>query len=398
MAWYSYTGIDAEGRPVSGELEAAGIDQAIADLAAHGIRVRAESLQAVATSSGGRLSVEEVAELGTQMTELAKAGLPLGPGLRALAEELPRHRLKRTLCRIANELDRGATLDAAIAAEQARLPEHLRAMILAATRSGHLAEVLQELVLIDRKRGEVRRGVVLSLAYPGLLFGMMLAIFAFFGILVVPQFSQIYKDFGTVLPPATKLLLWICSPVSGMASLVLLATLFSLGVVLTVLKPNTAWAQTILYAVPVVGPLWRYHGLAEFSRMMGLLVDLRFPLPQALRITAEGLRAARLARACRRAAVGIEKGTPLSDALSWFSALPQRLQILVDQGERMAALPESFRAATEMFEGQVNAQRAFFDAIILPITLLLIVTFAGIFVTGMLTPLISLMARFSGGW
>ena len=46
-----------------------------------------------------KLSPEEATEFAARVAELTKAGLPLGPGLRALADELPGRRLPRVLRR-----------------------------------------------------------------------------------------------------------------------------------------------------------------------------------------------------------------------------------------------------------------------------------------------------------
>ena len=44
-----------------------------------------------------KLSPEEATEFAARVAELTKAGLPLGAGLRALADELPGRRLPRVL-------------------------------------------------------------------------------------------------------------------------------------------------------------------------------------------------------------------------------------------------------------------------------------------------------------
>ena len=61
-----------------------------------------------------KLSAEETAELAARVAELTKAGLPLGEGLRALADELPGRRLRRVLRTLADRLDAGMDLAEAI--------------------------------------------------------------------------------------------------------------------------------------------------------------------------------------------------------------------------------------------------------------------------------------------
>jgi general secretion pathway protein F len=398
MTRYLYTAIDKDGQAVRGALETAGPEQALAQLAAQGLRVEAAGLRAAGESvpAGGRLSAEEAAQLGMQVADLARDSLPLEPGLQALAEELPHRRLGSVLRRIAERLDQGGSLESALALEQARLPEHLRGLVVAGIRSGRLGEVLEELVLIDQRRRHLRQNITLALAYPALLLAMIVGVFAFLGIAVAPHFAEIYRDFNTELPPMTQLFLTTCSPASGAAALVILIVFVVSIVVLWGLRPVSAWTQTVLYAIPVIGPLWRSHNLAEFSRMMELLLAIELPLPGALRLTADGLQAAGLSAACRRAASRVDGGLSLAEAMAGSPAFPRRLQALAGQGERTATLGESFRAAAEMFEGLAATQRTFFEAILLPLLLLTIVSYVGFVLLALLLPLISLVSRLSG--
>ena len=74
-----------------------------------------------------KLSPDEAAEFAARVAELTKAGLPLGAGLRALADELPGRRLPRVLRRVADRLDAGDDLLGALESQGAHLPAHLRA-------------------------------------------------------------------------------------------------------------------------------------------------------------------------------------------------------------------------------------------------------------------------------
>ncbi len=66
----------------------------------------------------GRLSDPEALELSAQLAGLARAGLPLAPSLSALAEELPRGRLRRALRDLAHDLESGRPLEQAVAGER----------------------------------------------------------------------------------------------------------------------------------------------------------------------------------------------------------------------------------------------------------------------------------------
>lgn len=398
MARFLYTAVDAKARPVSGEVEAASVEEAKGKLAALGLQAGTAVLREApaSVSLGQRLSTGETVELGGQVAELAKAGLPLGPGLRALTEELAQWRLHRALRAIADQIDQGAPLEEAVRAEAGRFPVRLRGLLLAGARSGRLAEVLDETIAAQRRRMEVRLHIVLSLAYPTVLVAMMVVIYLFLSVMVVPQMAQFFRDFNASLPEITKLVLWLCSPAVGAVVFVGTLGFFGLVLFLALVGPSTAWGEGLLYAVPVLGRLWKYHGLAQFSRLMRLLVQLQVPLPEALRLTADALPGHGLRRACREVAAQIEAGVPLAEALAWSPAFPARLRPLVEWGQRAPALDESFRAAAEMFDGETGVRRTLLDAIALPVIFVVIAGFVALVVIGLMIPLISLISRLSG--
>ena len=142
-----------------------------------------------------KLSPEEATELAARVAELTKAGLPLGAGLRALADELPGRRLPRVLRRLADRLDAGDDLLDALESQGRSLPAHLRGLMLAGVRSGRLAEVLEEYVDLQRSQSELRRRVWLALAYPFILLLFMTALAAFAGVYVVDAVCEDIQGF-----------------------------------------------------------------------------------------------------------------------------------------------------------------------------------------------------------
>ena len=116
-----------------------------------------------------------------RVAELSRAGLPLGPGLRAAAAELPRGRLAAALERLAAGIERGQTLEQAMAAERRALPRTLQALVAAGVRTGNLGELLEEFVHFKQTNDDVRRSVWLAAIYPAFLLGMLaiLLVYAF---------------------------------------------------------------------------------------------------------------------------------------------------------------------------------------------------------------------------
>ncbi len=423
MPRYRYNAVDSEGKPVSGELEAAGAEAAREELAAAGLDPQSISLSEIRRPArrGGWLSTEEAVELARGLAELTKAGLPLPGGLRALAGELPggrrpyvlwyvmrlvglwglvhlldprtrqEARLPRVLRKMADQLEAGTPLDAVIEAQGRRFPAHLCGLVLAGLRSGRLAEVMEEFVDLQRAQIELRQRVWLSLAYPVVLASLLLAMVVSLRLFVTPGCVRVLEDFGVQVPLMTQVFLHTMG--SGTGSLAGAALLLIAAVVLLAAMSGVSWTGPLPYVVPLTGPLWRFGRLAEFSRLMGVLLEQEVPLPEALRLSAAGLRNPYLAEACRQVARGVESGRPLAECLASNRQFPSGMIPLIDWGQRAPAMADAFRASAEMFEGRVQTQGILLETILLPIAFLMIALFIGFVLLAMFVPMISLIQQ-----
>jgi type II secretory pathway component PulF len=452
MPKYRYQATDARGNPVAGEVEAAGAEQARQKLAAWGLDAEGARLTEVAeqVSGAARLSSEEAVELASQLAQMTKAGLPLAPGLRAMAEEirlllkpeslrflwlsiwvagaapvvllplyflvspylflvmilailltpvlllpfylvsLSRHRrVARVLVRLADRMDMGMSLEEALESQGRRFPVHVRGLILAGVKTGRLPEALEEFVAVDSARIELRRQVWAALAYPCVLLVVVVGLFLLCFTYVVPQFGAIFEEFEAELPFSTEVLLWTAGP--GLPVVIGLPALVGAAIICLAVSGEAIWARRVLYGVPLLGPIWRWAGICNLSRLMALLLGQEVPMPNALRLTAAGLREPDLSRACREAAEEVEAGRSLSDCLGEFWQFPPSLRPLVAWGEQTSNPAAAFRAGAEMFNSRVRVRMAMLLAVFPPVVFVFIIGAVLALVWGLFSPLVLLI-------
>ena len=343
----------------------------------------------------GSLSAEESADLAAHVAGLARAGLPLEGGLRALAAEIPSARLARMLRQLADRLTAGVTLEAAIQAVGRRLPADLRGLIVAGIRSGRLAIVLGEFAALVRHQQQLRRRATLAVAYPTLLLGAMSLLMAHICGHLAPQYRWIYRDFGMRLPGITEFFLTVSGP---LAAGMLAATVFLAALpVLISLAPRSVCLSWFFTRVPVIGPILRFGALAQFSELTAMLVEQEVPLPESLRLTAAGLCDASLARVCRRAATAVETGAAIDEVLAANRRFPPSMIALVQWGQRTGNLADAFRGSAEMFEARARSQSVFLEVVLPPLAFLGITAMVGFSVVALMSPLVSLITCLSGG-
>jgi type II secretory pathway component PulF len=339
-------------------------------------------------SNGTPLSSREAVEFTGRIAELAGAGLPLAPGLRAAAAELPDDGLAAAMKRAAAALEQGKSLEQVLSAERGNLPAELAALVATGVRTGDLGRVLSEYVRLRRTLDDVRRKVWLALAYPGLLTIGAAALCFFFFVFVIPAMAATVKTIAWNLgdpssPPPRSVLetgveasQWVSRHAAG---LVVAAAAVVAAIVLAALVAGPRRRQTVMKRLPLLGALWRHSGLIEATQLLRMLLEYDVPLPEALRLTADGIRDADVAAAIRRVATRVEAGSSLAVASS--PAFPPLWRPILAWGEQHSTLPAALETGMQATMRRLD-QRAELISAIVPPAVFLVVTGLFLFTIG----------------
>lgn len=339
-----------------------------------------------------RLTADETAELAVELSQLVASGFPLEAGLTAASRELAPGRVSRALGELAQRLRAGVPLDLALTAMGPRLPRHLRSLMLAGIRAGDLATALEQFVDCQASSRQLRWQVATTLFYPGVLFSLLAVIFVLFRFTALGALEDIeMPSFGTAegsgLPDSTKLILWLGERVPGfLGAAAVVSGLVFIAVRITF---GQMAIERLWMSVPLLGPIWRWRALAEFSRLMSLLLDRRLPLPVALRLAGDGAGRASLRDAGQLMAKDVDAGQPLAEAVMKCWLFPPTLIPLLAWGERMPALEEGWRAVAELCENRAQVHLDLLRTVVPPVTFLTVLILMSLMAHAYFMPLIT---------
>jgi len=342
------------------------------------------------------LSGAEAGEFSRRIADLTAAGLPLAPGLAALSEELPRGRLRRSMTELADALDSGMPLAAAVETQQERIPAHLRGLVIAGARSGRLGDLLLRFSTYAGFANELKRQLVLSLAYPLLTLAIAIGLSFFVSAFVVAQFEHIFRDFNIPLAGLVQMVVYVahvinaaCLPLGAVAAVLILVVLAAR----LFLKP--ASRRSLSTHLPLLGWIWTPTRHSEFCRLLALLLENRSPLPESLRLTGEGIQDSGMERACGIMANEVEAGRSFALAMSKLRRFPPGLPRLLGWAEKRMTLPEVLHLAAAMFESQARSQATLIGMIV-SVACVLNVLALIMLIPVLFLPLITLISRLSG--
>jgi len=382
------------------------------------------------------LSAEETNRLTEQIAGVAQSGLPLGPGLRALGEEMAAGGFRNSLVELADAIDGGSPLSTALGLQQVRIPPHVRGLVLGGLRTGKLGDVLGRFSSYARVGSELKRGLWLGIAYPLFTIALAFTLMVLVDLVLVSQFEVVFRDFGIPLPKLTIALIHMSHAVRvGWPALLAFLGIAVVFYVILRLAVPTPLRNSIICRLPVIGPLWRYTSWAEFCHLLAILLESEIPMPEALLLTGQGVQDEDIDRACRAMARDVESGHSIADAMTGQvlvvepsgpfdhlgrkddspeaptmenlisaregaaairRAMPSSLARLLKWAENHRAIAEILHMAGEMFEARSRAQAAFAGTVMGVLAVVGVIVGIFIVVVGLFLPLVSLMARLSG--
>ncbi|MBI3862959.1 MAG: type II secretion system F family protein [Planctomycetia bacterium] len=399
MRKYSYIAIDSRGVRVSGEIESSDPDAVVSQLSARGLRIESVQLapedREQAAARGPRLSAADSREVGSHISEIVSGGLPLEAGLAAIAEEFPRGRLRRTLRSIVADLAVGNDLETVL--KRHRTSGFLPALVRAGQRSGRTGDILENFISATQVSAELRQTMGMALAYPLILIVTLGCLLIFLQVFVIPQFGDIFAEFGLKLPVLTTAMLvtsdfltkyggWALLVLGGAAAVVAVSLRLALGELAT---------RRVLCRLPVIGALLRWSALARFSPLLSVLIEARVPLDEAIVLAGDAAGDAEIRDDCRRLATGLRSGNTLEQAAAEAGRLPMSFLRALTWERCHEGFPDVLRSMADLYAGRVRALITLLAVMLPPIVFVFVVGVVGAIVVLLFMPLFELLRKLS---
>lgn len=320
------------------------------------------------------VSLDSLIALNDEIAALARAGIPLETGLGGMTSSASRE-LRLLTDDLADQLQRGTSLPAALERQSDRFPPLYRAIVAAGLRTGRLPDALEMLTRFARSLRETRRQFGLAMIYPGIILLLAYGLVLFLLREVGSVFVEMYRSPELPKRPwieaigalnRTMEVWWWIPP--------LLAAAFGVWLWLSSrsMFGRSALGQFASACVPWMrGTILNFHR-ANFSDLLALLIEHGVPLADALVLAGDASGDRRLRRAAHALNEEIRQGRSLSDAIASRRAFPPFMRWMIGTAERQGALGPALRQLGEMYRRRALVKAEWFR-IIMPVLLTLVV-------------------------
>ncbi len=324
-----------------------------------------------ARSSLGRtrrkVKLEPFLIFNQQFLTLIRAGLPILGSIQMLGKIQKNAALSGQLDDVANRVKRGEALSAAFEA-QSGFPLMYTTTLLAGERSGNLPEVLDRYVNFQKVALTLRKKLVGSLIYPGVLLTLVCCLLTFMFTVVVPQFAQLYDQLGSKLPALTIDLLTFGKFMQHNILWLALAllTITIVGYRFSITERGRDTVDGVRVKLPVFGKIWIKYQVALFARTLSTLLTGGLPLVPSLETAAKSISSRRVSKAVMASVTTVSEGKSLAESLTRTKVFPGLASEMITVGEQTGALPQMLNSVAEFFEEDVATALAAALALIEP--------------------------------
>jgi type IV pilus assembly protein PilC len=419
MPVFTFEAMNSSGQEVKDEIEATTSDEAIAKIRNKGFfptkikekaqkkGARKKKEEAVSgptrkmPMSIGGVSRKQLVAFTRQLSTLQDAGLPILRSLQILEQQQKPGLLKAIIGGVADEVEGGGTLSDAMSKYPKAFDKLYVNMINAGEAGGVLDLILARLADFMEKAAKLKKKVIGAMIYPAVVITIAVGIVSMIMIFVIPKFEDIFRDFGTKLPPITVVLLklsrWFANDY-GWAYVIAFPIVVSMLIKLAKMSEGGKYAvDAIKLKIPILGGILGKTAIARFTRTLGTLISAGVPILDAINITKETCGNEVYSRALGKVHDAIREGESMADPLRATKVCDAIVVNMVDVGEETGDLDKMLIKIADNYDNDVDVMVSSLISILEPVMVVILGFIVGFIVIALFAPMITLIQTVSGG-
>ncbi|MCZ6474251.1 MAG: type II secretion system F family protein [SAR324 cluster bacterium] len=402
MTLYSYRALTPHGKAERGTLDAASASEAKAILQQRHVfplevkpsrPFRLGLEVSFLSGRGASLSVQGLANFTRQFATLLEATIPYDTSLEMIIQQSSDLNFKSVLAEVRGNVVEGAYLADAFAKHPRVFPPMVVSMVRSGEVSGNLSMILHRLADYYDNASRLRAKLASAMVYPIFMVLFSIGVVAFMLTFIVPRITQLFDNFGVILPLPTRILIGLSGLVTDYWWLILIVT--ALGAWGAVHFLRTERGRLLRDKLDLGIPYWNRLRermiLQRFAQTLATMLKSGIELKDALQVSSEVLDNKLYLQAMERVIFDVQnKGLPLAVALRQSGRFPEDLCQMIAIGEETATLDVMLDNVSNRLSREVSAMMDGAAALLEPVMILAMGAGVGFIVMSILLPMLQL--------
>ncbi|MBU6321359.1 MAG: type II secretion system F family protein [Patescibacteria group bacterium] len=395
---FKYRAIDKDSHEREGTIEAFSQDGAVAELQRRELVI--SLLEPMAPASlldmeipfFNRIPNKDIVIFSRQIATLFEAQVSALRIFRLLASEVDNHQLAKVLTSVADDLQGGSPISAALARHPEVFTPFYVNMVRAGEESGKLSETFSALAEHLDKSYEVTSRAENALIYPAFVIVVFFGVMALMLTLVIPKISAVLIDSGTKVPIYTSIVIGLSQFLVSYGIFILIA-LIAAGVYVWRLG-KTAEGKLVMdglkLSIPYLGDLYSKLYLARVADTFAAMLLAGVTVVEALDITASVVGNSVYQGVIAAVESDVRGGSSISDALGRHPEVPGIMVAMVKVGEETGELGNILMTLAKFYDREVSTAIDTLVGLIEPLMIVLLGLGVGVLLAAILLPIYNL--------
>jgi type IV pilus assembly protein PilC len=397
MPLYVWEGTDKRGVKMKGEQQAKNTNMLRAELRRLGITptVVKPKPKPLFGAAGKKISARDIAIFSRQIATMMKSGVPLVQSLEIIGNGQKNVRMKNLVDAVRTDIEGGSSIYEAMCKHPIYFDELYRNLVRAGESAGVLETVLDTIATYKENLETLKGKIKKALFYPAMTIAVAILVSSVMLIYVVPQFEDVFKNFGAELPAFTQMIVAASRFLVGWWWLMLGIVGGTLVSFIFAYKRSANFRHTLdklILKVPVIGLIMHNSAIARFSRTLAVTFRAGVPLVEALESVAGATGNAVYEKAVWRIRDDVSVGYPVNMAMKQANLFPHMVVQMAAIGEEAGALDTMLFKVAEFYEQEVNNAVDALTSLLEPLIMVIIGVLVGSMVVGMYLPIFKLAA------
>lgn len=398
MKTFKYSARTEEGKEVKGTISArdeAAVTEILHDKGLIIVNIKDTfnfSLESLNEINIGGVPLKDKVIFMRQMATMVSAGLPLTRALEIMEAQATNPLFRKVIKNVKERVESGQGLADSFRAEEEIYDDITLNLIEAGESSGNLDSILLKLAVELEEKQELGSKLKSALIYPAIMLVVIIAVVALLMFVMVPAMSDIYSEFDAELPWTTNVLINLSNFVlSYWWAILLVLVLVVIGgkAYLDTQKGKRTMDKIVLY-IPIVKDIITKTQIAEFTRIMSLLLSSGLSILQALELSAKSLSNSMFSDVIMDAKDEVEKGGSLTVPIARSKYYPPIVSSMIAVGEETGNLDVVLEKVAVYYKQEVNTATENLSGLLEPVFLIIMGVTIGFIALAIYMPMFQL--------
>lgn len=392
---FTWEGKNKSGAVVKGELNGQNPSLVKAQLRKQGInptKVRKKSVSLFG-GAGKKIKPMDIALFTRQMATMMKAGVPLLQSFDIISEGFDNPNMRKLIDEVKQEVAAGNSFAASLRKKPQYFDELYCNLVESGEQAGALENLLDRIATYKEKTEALKAKIKKAMNYPIAVVVVAVIVSAILLIKVVPQFEEVFANFGAELPAFTQMVIGISQVMQEWWFIFLIIIFAAAFAFKEALKRSQKLRDSVdrgVLKLPIVGDILYKSAVARFARTLSTTFAAGVPLVDALDSVAGATGNVVFKNATNKIKADVSTGMQLNFSMRTTGTFPSMAVQMTAIGEESGSLDEMLDKVASFYEEEVDNMVDGLTSLMEPIIMSVLGVLVGGLIIAMYLPIFQL--------